>query len=162
MEQNPKKKITNPDLALSKAMQFCAYQERCQQEVRDKLYSLGMWEDAVEKIIGELIEQNFINEERFAKAYAGGKFRIKHWGKKKIELSLKQKGISAFCIQKGLAEINNQEYHKVLTEVIDKQFKTVKESNPLKKNYKISQYCMSRGFEGDLVWEIIKEISGMN
>lgn len=158
MEQNPKKKITDPDLALSKAMQFCAYQERCQQEVRTKLYDLGMWPDAVEKIIGDLIEQNFINEERFAKAYAGGKFRIKHWGKKKIELSLNQKGLSNYCIQKGLAEISNIDYTKVLNDIIVKQLKAVKESNPLKKNYKVAQYCISRGFESELVWEKIKEL----
>jgi regulatory protein len=157
MSEGKEKKIMNPDIALLKAMKYCAYQERCQQEVRDKLYSFGLWPDAVEKIIGELIEQNFINEERFAKSYVGGKFRIKHWGRKKIELSLKRKGISTFCINKGLSEINDKEYIKTLKEIINKHLKTSKESNLLKRNYKVAQYCISRGFEGDIVWDLIMQ-----
>jgi len=156
MSEEKKKKVITPDIALLHAMRYCAYQERCQQEVRDKLYSFGLWTDAIEKIISELIEQGFINEERFAKAYAGGKFRIKHWGKRKIELSLKKRGISSFCINKGLQEINEQEYIETLKDIISKQTKKSKETNPLKRNYKVAQYCISRGFEGDIVWDILK------
>ena len=148
-------KITDPKLGLEKATSWCAYQERCQQEVRDKLYEWGLWPDAVENIISELITQNFLNEERFAKAYAGGKFRIKKWGRVKIKLELKKRKISDYCIKKGLKEIEEDDYRFTLMKVITEYSKKVKEKHPLKRKYRIVNYALSRGFEQDLIWEAL-------
>src|SRR5437016_5381296 len=114
MEEERKKKIHSPVEALKKAYKFCAYQERSQQEVRDKLYELGLHKKDVEPIISQLVIEGFINEERFAIAYAGGKFRIKQWGRIKIRLALQQKSVSEYCINKALKEINNRDYQKTL------------------------------------------------
>ena len=140
------------DSIYKKAAAYCAYQERCQQEVRDKLYSLTLHRDDVEKIIAKLVQDNFINEERFAIAYAGGKFRIKHWGKIKIKLMLQQKKVSSFCINKALAEINDIDYINTIKKLIAEAEKKIKEKNSLKKNHRIVQLLISKGFEPELVW----------
>lgn len=154
-ETKPKKKLT-PQQALIKAQQTCAYQERCQQEMRDKLYEWGLYSNDVENIIADLITTNFLNEERFAKTYAGGKFRIKKWGRVKIKIELKRRKISEYCIKKAMAEIPELDYIKTLEELIRKKSKEVKEKRIEVRNYKIAQYIMSRGFEGDLIWDILK------
>ena len=100
-ESRKRKKPIDKKTALLKAADYCAYQERSQQEVRDKLYGYGLHHDEVEENLSELITQGYLNEERFAKAYAGGKFRIKGWGKRKILQGLKQHRISEYCIMKG-------------------------------------------------------------
>src|SRR5688500_741234 len=111
----PKKiRITDQKQALIKARNYCAYQERCQQEVRDKLYEWGLWPEAVENIIVELITDNFLNEERFATTFAGGKFRIKKWGRVKIKLELKKRKISEYCIKQAMKEIDEKDYLKTL------------------------------------------------
>jgi regulatory protein len=157
MEEKKKKlKITDPVQALEKAKGWCAYQERSQQEMRDKLYEWGLWKDAVESIIAELITSNFINEERFAKAYAGGKFRIKKWGKVKIRIELKRKGVTEYCIRKGLQEIDGDEYEKALYKIIEERARVTRDRNVLKRNYKIAQYAISRGYEPQLVWDALK------
>ena len=156
MEEEKRKKIYSPQEALNKAHKFCAYQERNQQEMRDKLYEWGLHKQDVEQIISQLISEGFINEERFAIAYAGGKFRIKHWGKIKIKLALKQKNISEYCISKALKEINNRDYQKTLEKTIVDYSKKVSEKNPLKKNYKIAQHLISKGFEPELVWDVLR------
>ena len=97
-----------------KAASFCAYRERTQQEVRDKLYSYGLHSDEVEEVIALLITENFISEERFSKAYAGGKFRINHWGRNKIKAGLQLKGISARCQEYALLEIDEEEYRHTM------------------------------------------------
>ena len=158
-EQTKKKRITDKGVALAKAEHHCAYQERSQQEVRSKLYDWGIWTDAVEEIISELIINNFLNEERFAKAYAQGKFRVKGWGRAKIKQGLKFKGISENCIKKGLAIIDPDEYEQKLAEIIKKKSALEKEKNELKRNYKLASYAISRGFESDMVWEKIKKFS---
>ena len=154
-EQKPKKKLT-PNQAIIKAQMTCAYQERCQQEMRDKLYEWGLHSNEVENIIANLITDNFLNEERFARAFAGGKFRIKKWGRVKIKIELKKRKISDYCIRKGLQEIDDSEYMKTLKTLIAKKLKETKGKEQA-KNYKAAQYAMSRGFEGDLVWEVIKK-----
>ena len=110
----------------------------------------------MERIISQLISEGFINEERFAIAYAGGKFRIKHWGKIKIRLALKQKNISDYCINKALKEINSRDYQRTLEKTILDYSKKISEKNPLKKNYKIAQHLISKGFEPELVWEVLR------
>jgi len=147
---------SSPEVILKKARSYCAYQERSQQEVRDKLYAWGLHRQQVEQTIATLITENFINEERFAIAFAGGKFRIKQWGRVKIKLALQQKKISPYCINKALAEINNQDYQRTIRKLIGMQEKKITEKNPLKKNYRMAQYLISRGFEPELVWEELK------
>lgn len=155
LEQLKKPKVYTQKQALLKAESYCAYQERCQQELRDKLYSWGLHEIQVENVIADLIASNFINEERFAKAYAGGKFRIKKWGRVKISIELKRRKISAYCIKKGLAEIEQEEYIKTLQKVAEVKIKATKERDSKKKKYKVMNYLLSRGFENDLVVEVV-------
>jgi regulatory protein len=154
----PRKRLS-PQQAYLKAQQTCAYQERCQQEMRDKLYEWGLHSADVENIIANLITDNFLNEERFAKAFAGGKFRIKKWGKVKIRLELKKRKISDYCIKKGLAEIDDQEYSETLQKLIEKKLKEHPKGKEYIRHYKVAQYCMSRGFENDLIRDILKQVS---
>lgn len=155
-EQKKKKKFT-PAQASLKAEHYCAYQERCQQEMRDKLYEWGLFPDAVESIIAKLITDNFLNEERFAKAYAGGKFRIKKWGRIKIKLELKKRHISDYCIKKAMQEINEDAYMETLKQLIEKKSKDIKDKKPHIRQFKIANYIASRGFENDLIWSVLKE-----
>ncbi|OFZ00284.1 MAG: RecX family transcriptional regulator [Bacteroidetes bacterium RIFCSPLOWO2_12_FULL_31_6] len=156
-DKKPKKKLT-PNQATIKAQLSCAYQERCQQEMRDKLYEWGLYSNDVENIIANLISDNYLNEERFAKAYAGGKFRIKKWGRVKIKIELKRRKISDYCIKKAMQEIDENDYIKILKDVITKKLKEIPKGKQQIRNYKAAQYTISRGFEGDLVWEEIKQL----
>jgi regulatory protein len=156
-ETKPKKKLT-PQQALIKAQMSCAYQERCQQEMRDKLYEWGLYSTDVENIIANLITDGFLNEERFAKAFAGGKFRIKKWGRVKIKIELKKRKISDYCIRKAMEEIDDKSYLSVLNDLIAKKLKENSKGKIHIRNYKAAQYALSRGFEGDLIWELIKEM----
>lgn len=157
-EEEKKKKRYTPQQALLKAMQYCAYQERCQQEMRDKLYDWGLYPADVENCIAELITQGMLNEERFAITYAGGKFRIKKWGKIKIKLELKKRQISEYCIRMALNGIDPDAYHQVLTDQIEKKAKDVKEKKVEIKRYKVAQYIISKGFEPDLVWDTVNRL----
>ena len=156
MEEEKKKKKYTPEQAWLKVCKWCAFQERNQQETRNKLYDYGLYSNQVEEIISRLITEGFLNEERFAIAYAGGKFRIVGWGKEKIKLALKQKKISDYCIKKALNQIDDRSYQKKLEAVIAKRSKEEKEKTLFKRNYKIAQYAISRGFEQELVWQILK------
>ncbi len=142
---------------LQKIKRYCAYQERSQQEVRDKLYDEGLHKNDVENTIAELVTEGYINEERFAIAYAGGKFRVKSWGKVKIKLELKAKKVSDYCIRKALAAIDDHDYNKTLQKVITTHSKKVKEKDQRKRNYKIARHAISRGFEPEMVWEALSE-----
>ncbi len=156
-DKKPKKKLT-PNQATIKAQLSCAYQERCQQEMRDKLYEWGLHSNDVENIIANLISDNFLNEERFAKAFAGGKFRIKKWGRVKIKIELKKRKISDYCIKKGMQEIDDTDYIKTLKSILVKKLKENPKGKEQVRNYKAAQYAISRGYEGDLVWDEIKKI----
>lgn len=152
----PKKEKSYTDKeALTKISAFCAYQERTQQEVREKLYDYGLKKDSVEFIIVKLIEENFINEERFAKTYAGGKFRIKKWGRKKIQEGLKQKNISEYCIRQAMKEISDKEYKATLLALIEARSAKEKEKNSYKRKHKIAQYVIGKGYEPELVWDLL-------
>ncbi len=150
------KKLT-PGQAVARIRKYCAYQERAQQEVRDKLYSFGLFSKEVEAIIADLIEEGFINEERFALAYARGKFRIKKWGKIKISAALKARKISVYCIREALDSIDHTEYTNTLDELIQKRFKKIKEPNALLKNNLVAKHVISMGYEPRLVWEMMNE-----
>ncbi len=155
MTEGKKKIVFSVDQAMVKARAFCVYQERSHQEIRDKLYEWGLHHDEVENSISELITSGFLNEERFAIAYAGGKFRIKKWGKVKIKIALKGKHVSDYCIKKALSSIDTNDYTKVLKDILSAKAKTIKDSDQRKKNYKVAQYAISRGFESDLVWSFL-------
>jgi regulatory protein len=144
--------------AFQKAQQYCTYQERSQQEVRDKLYSLGLHQNDVEDLLAELITAGFLNEERFARAYAGGKFRINGWGKNKIRHGLMQKRVSPACIDLGLSEINDEDYFAELKKNISQKLERGNEKNLLKKKHSAAQYAIGKGFESGLVWEVLKEL----
>jgi regulatory protein len=156
MDEPKKIKITDEKVALSKAEHYCAYQERSQQEVRDKLYDWGLWTSAIENIMSKLIEENFLNEDRFAKAYVRGKFNQKHWGKIKIKQGLQLKKVSPPLIKKALLTIDLDDYIATLTAVIEKKARTLTERNGIKKRYKLQQYALSRGFEPELAAEVLK------
>ncbi len=150
-------KITDPHLALVKMQSWCAYQERAQQEARDKLYELGMWTEAVENIIVQLIQDNFLNEERFACSFARGKFTIKKWGRIKIKQELKQKRVGDYCLKKAMKEIDETEYIKTLKKLIETKRKLIKESNKIKLKYKLMSYALSKGYEKDLIFDILND-----
>jgi regulatory protein len=150
-------KIIDAKTARTKAEHYCAYQERSQQEVRDKLYEWGQWTGDVENIISELIQDNFLNEERFSKAYALGKFRQKGWGKAKIKQGLKFKRVPDVLIKKALAAIPGDEYLAMLQKVLAKKARLLTEKDPFKRNYKLKQYAMGRGYESDLVADILRD-----
>lgn len=151
------KKFPTPDQALLKIRNWCAKQERSHSEVRSKLYGFGLKTKDVENIIAELISKNFLNEERFAKQYSGGKFRIKKWGRLKIQNQLKQKNISEYCINKGLQEITEKEYVQTLKKLIKKKSKTFHEKNLLVKKNKLARFLIGKGYEPELVWEMVND-----
>ena len=148
-------KITDPHLALMKMQSWCAYQERCQQDTRNKLYELGLWPEAVENIIVKLIEENFLNEERFATSFARGKFVIKKWGRIKIKQELKQKRVGDYCLKKAMQEIDDDEYLKTLKKLMDSKRKLIKEPNKIKLQHKLMNYALSKGYEKDLVFDVL-------
>ncbi|MDZ4758284.1 MAG: regulatory protein RecX [Bacteroidota bacterium] len=143
---------------LDKARRYCSYQERCHSEVRNKLYELGARGLDLDNIIVRLIEENFLNEERFAIAYAGGKFRQKQWGRVKITLELKARKISVYCIQKAMKEVPEDDYVQTLDNIIFKKNNLLKEKNPLTKKMKLVAYGISRGYEQDLVWSAVNRM----
>lgn len=138
-----------------KAADFCAYQERTQQQVRDKLYSYGLYEDEVEEVLTELITEGFINEERFAVSYAGGKFRMKKWGRLKITHGLRGLKISEYCINKGLEEIEEEDYLNTLAHLLEKKRESLTDDNPFIIGRKLANYAIQKGYEPHLVWDII-------
>ncbi len=144
---------------LLKACNFCAYQERTQNEVRQKLKDWKVFDHEAEDIIAELITENFINEERFAKTYAGSKFRVKKWGRNKILGELKRRGLSDYCISSGMKEIDAEEYFLVLQALLHKRLHSLRsETNEFVKKKKAADYAMRKGFEGDLVWDVLRGI----
>ncbi|MEO6719916.1 MAG: regulatory protein RecX [Ferruginibacter sp.] len=147
-----------PQQALSKIKNYCAYQERCHSEVKDKLYSYGLHKNDVDDILCKLIEENYLNEERFAILFAGGKFRIKQWGRIKIKYELKQKQVSDYCIKKALAAIDEADYLKTLDKLFQLQLKRLKgERNFFIKRRKLQDHLKMKGFENDLITRMISK-----
>lgn len=145
------------DVIINKLRHYCAYQERCHEEVRTKLLSLKVYGNDLEEVINKLIEDDFLNEERFAVAFAGGKFRMKKWGRLKIVNELKLRKISDYCIRKAMEEIEEDDYLKTLKQVIHSAQKRYAGKNSFETNSKVAKYAISRGFESELVWRILKE-----
>ncbi|WP_298417151.1 regulatory protein RecX [uncultured Kordia sp.] len=141
-----------------KLQQFCAYQDRCHKEVVEKLQKMNMIPEAIDIIVSELIQDNFLNEERFAKSFARGKFRIKKWGRIRITRELKLRNISKYNIDTALKEIEETDYLQTLHELAEKRVKAVRETNPFKRKKKIADYLFYRGWEAHLVYEKINEL----
>ncbi len=155
MDAAKTKKVADEKAAYAKAEHYCAYQERSQQEVRDKLYEWGLKPDAVENIISELIGGNFLNEERFAKAYVQGKFNQKGWGRIKIKQGLKLKKVPDVLIKKALQTVDYDDYMMTLRKIIEKKAATITEKHPEKRRQKLWQYALGKGYESDLIGEVI-------
>lgn len=148
-----------PEQSHPKIKQYCAYQERCHSEVRDKLYSYGLHKNEVEEIISTLITQNYLNEERFAIQFAGGKFRMKQWGKIKIKQALKFKQVSDYCIRKALKEIDTKDYEKVFQKLAEQKLKTLKsEKNIFIKKRKLQDFLLQKGFETNMIREAVNNL----
>ncbi|MFW0717667.1 regulatory protein RecX [Pedobacter sp. N23S346] len=148
--------ILDKKQALAKVESFCVYQERSQKEVRYKLVEWGMRGDEIEEILSDLIVNNFLNEERFAKSYASGKFNIKKWGRVKIKQGLKLKGVPDRILQKALYSLDDDDYMQTLENLAIKKANTITESNPLKRKMKLTTYLQGRGFEIDLILLALK------
>jgi regulatory protein len=147
------------DRALEKIKHYCAYQERSHQEVKDKLYSFGLYPGEVEELLSQLISENYLNEERYAIAFAGGKFRAKHWGRIKIRYALKLQRVSDYCIKKALAIIDERDYEQLLDKLAQEKQRTLRsEKNIFIKKKKIQSFLQQRGFENDLINEWLKKL----
>lgn len=154
-----KKQLTK-EQALQKLRHYCAYQERSHSEVKEKLYQLGVWKKDHDEIIASLIEDNYLNEERFAIAFAGGKFRMKEWGRVKIKYELKQKQVSDYCIRKALKEIKEEDYLNVLRKLAQEKYTTLKSEQYLVRKKKTMDYLMQKGFEPELITSVLNEVTG--
>ena len=144
--------------ATKKMEHYCAYQERCHKEVIEKLRNMKMIPEAIDQIVGHLIQENYLNEERFAKSFARGKFNIKKWGKNRIVRELQLRDISAFNIKSALKEIDHEAYLEAFDELAQKRLDAIKESNPLKQKKKLADYLLYRGWESHLVYEKINAL----
>lgn len=144
--------------ALLKLEHFCAYQERCHAEVVSKLYSLKMTPDEIDSIVVQLIENNFLNETRFACSFARGKHRIKQWGKIRITNELKARQISSTNISLALKEISPEEYESTFENLAERCWNGIQEKNILKKRKKFCDYLLRRGYESNFVYDKVKEM----
>jgi len=145
-------------MVLQKIRYFCSYQERCIRDTEEKLKDWAVQKKLIPSIIGQLQKENYINEERFAKVYAGGKFRVNKWGRQKIGFELKLKGIPEGMIQKGLEEIDEEDYRRVLRDLIRKKRKEIKPEKDLNIREKILNFALGKGYESVLVLDLIKKL----
>lgn len=152
------KKVFTVQEIKRKLEQYCVYQDRCHKEVEQKMREYNLIPEAKEMILLSLLKDNFLNEERFAKSFARGKFRIKHWGKQRIVQELKQRDISAYNIKSALKEIDEQEYLKTIFEITEKRNSTINESNSYKKKKKLIDFLLRKGYETDLIFRVVNEI----
>ncbi len=145
------KKYLTKEQALQKLKHYCAYQERCHSEVKEKLFSLGIWKKDHDEIVATLIEESYLNEERFAIAFASGKFRIKHWGRVKIKYELKQKQVSEYSIKKALKQIDEDEYITTFKKLVKEKYTSLKAEQYLVRKKKTMDYLTGKGYEMELV-----------
>ena len=145
-------------IALQKLRKYCAYQERCHQEVKTKVLSWNFHYRVAEQLVVKLIEEGFLNEERYAKAFVGGKFRQKGWGRIKIVNALKQKGISPYLINSSLKEIGGDDYQTKLELLLKKKMPTLKAENEWVMKQKLARFALTKGFESEMVWQVINSM----
>lgn len=150
----PSKRLTKEE-ALRKIKSYCSYQERSHKEVKEKLYSYGLYKVDVEEILSNLIEDNYLNEERFAKQFAGGKFRMKQWGRKKIIYELQQKQVHKLNIKLGLKEIDEEQYLAVIQKLAEKKWKELSGVHYLARQAKTMAYLLQKGYEQQLITNVI-------
>ncbi len=144
--------------AKRKLEQYCSYQERCHKEVNQKLLNMHMIPQAIDQIIVHLLDNNFLNEERFANAFVRGKFRIKKWGRYRITQELKQKDITKNLITAALKQITDAEYMQTFHELSEKKAASIKETNTQKKKKKLADYLLYRGWESHLVYDKVNQL----
>ncbi|MBP5643930.1 MAG: RecX family transcriptional regulator [Bacteroidales bacterium] len=144
------------DAILKKVLRYCSYQDRCTQEVRTKLATFDIPDSDKEKIMKVLVDEGFINDERYASTFVRSKIHLKKWGVNKIKMALRMKGISEEIIKNALSEVDPEIYREELVKVL--KTKKINESDPYKRKAKLAQYAMQKGYEPGLVWEVIKSI----
>jgi regulatory protein len=154
-------KTYSVDEATRKLEYFCSYQDRCHEEVLQKLKSLRMIPQAIDAIMAHLIEQNFLNEERFACSFARGKWRIKQWGKRRIIQELKFRDISRYNIERALKEIDETEYIEQFNKLAESQWETIRETSLLKKKKKLTDYLLRKGYESSMIFDKLNNLSGL-
>ena len=159
MQQRWKQQLSL-EQALQKARHYCAYQERCHSEVKEKLYGFGLRKNDVEEALSRLIEDNYLNEERFAIQFAGGRFRMKQWGKVKIRYELKQKQVGEYCIKKALAAIGEDDYDHMLTKLVEDKWEALQDEEPYIRRQKTQNYLVQKGYESDRIHAALAEIKG--
>ena len=138
---------------------YCKYQDRCHSEVKNKLYELGCHTTMVNELMASLIEMGLLNEERFARSFARGHFRMKQWGREKIKNQLRLKKISDYCIRKAMTEIDDQEYMKILVRLAERKLKDVRaDRSVFSRKGKMYRYLVQKGYERDLVLDTIKQL----
>lgn len=152
------RKFLTKEQALQKLRQYCAYQERSHYEVKQKLWELGIKPADQDELIASLIEDDYLNEERFAVQFAGGKFRMNEWGRKKIMYALREKKVSDFCIKKALAAINEDDYEKTLNDLAEKKLELLKAEAPMDRRKKAIDYLLQKGFEHELVNKTVSSL----
>ena len=145
--------------ALQKIRHFCGYQERCHREVKEKLYSFKLRKPVVEEIICQLIEESYLDEERFAIQFAGGKFRMLNWGRNKIVYELKQRGVSQYCINKAMKEIDDEAYCQALQKLAERKWALLeKEGSNAARQQKTRMYLMQKGYEASYIEPVLKSL----
>ncbi len=137
---------------------FCVYQERCHKEVREKLLKMRMIPEAIDLVVVHLLEHDFLNETRFAKVFTSGKFRVKKWGRKRIELELKKRDISSYNIKEAFQDISDSDYLNTFQELAQKKAETITETNVWKKRKKLADYLLYRGWESHLVYDAVAQL----
>jgi len=158
MPKSPAKPLT-PDLVLDKMAKYCAYQERCVKDVRDKLKTFDIPNEEKQKILAYLLDNRFVDDERFAKAFVRGKINQSGWGLNKIRFHLVQKGIAKDVIDEALEQTDEEVYRQRLIDILKTKSKTVKAANEYEKKRKLAAYAMQKGFEGSLVWEVLRDLA---
>ena len=157
MPKQSSKPLT-PDQILDKMAKYCAYQERCVKDVRDKLKTFDILQEERDKILDYLLDNRFVNDERFAKSFVRGKINQSGWGINKIRFHLVQKGIAKEIIDEALGQTDEEVYRQRLIDILKAKAKSVKAETEFEKKRKLAAYAMQKGFEGSLVWEVLKEI----
>ncbi len=146
----------NYTIIINDLKKYCSIQERCEWDIMQKMKTLPISKITQTKILKKLIKEKYLDEERYAKSFCRGKFKINKWGRNKIKAEMKTKNISELCIYKGLKEINPHDYHQELENQYHKKKNITHEKNSYKKETKIALYLISKGYERDLIWEKIR------
>ena len=158
MAKQANKPLTS-DQVLDKMAKFCAYQERCVKDVRDKLKTFDIPEEEKTKILDYLLDNRFVNDERYAKAFVRGKVNQSGWGINKIRFHLMQKGIGKELIDEALGQTDEEVYRQRLIDILKTKSKTIKAESDFEKKRKLAAYAIQKGFEGSLVWEVLKDLA---